>query len=293
MAAYVKFWGTRGSIPTPASWTRVYGGNTPCVEVRFGETVFICDAGSGIRELGKDLVARRPAPQQLHLLITHTHWDHIQGFPFFEPVYMPATQIRVYGREGDVNRPYQLLSGQMSSDYFPVSFKDLGASIVDDHLEDGQKKIDGVLVRSIPLNHPGGCLGYSFEKDGRKIFYATDNELEITPGDVFPDPANTGPLRHFPKALVQAAHGADLLVLDAQYDDKEYASRKKWGHSSCFSATDFAIQAGAKNLALFHHDPESTDRKLDETVHSCRQRAHSRGAELIIMAAREGVELKF
>ena len=143
------------------------------------------------------------------------------------------------------------------------------------------------------LNHPGGCLGYSFEKDGRKIFYATDNELEITPGDVFPDPANTGPLRHFPEALVQAAHGADLLVLDAQYDDKEYASRKKWGHSSCFSATDFAIQAGAKNLALFHHDPESTDRKLDEMVHSCRQRAHSRGAELIIMAAREGVELKF
>jgi phosphoribosyl 1,2-cyclic phosphodiesterase len=293
VAAFVKFWGTRGSIPTPASWTRVYGGNTPCVEVRFDETVFICDAGSGIRELGKDLLARRPTPQQLHLLISHTHWDHIQGFPFFEPVYKAATQIRVYGREGDVNRPYQLLSGQMSSDYFPVSFKDLGASIVDDHLDAGQKEIDGVLVRSIALNHPGGCLGYCLEKQGRKIFYATDNELEIAPGDKFPDLDNSGSLRRFPGALVQMAEGADLLILDAQYDDTEYVAKKKWGHSSCYSATDFAIQARAKSLALFHHDPESTDRKLDEMVHSCRQRANFHGAELTIMAAREGVELKF
>jgi phosphoribosyl 1,2-cyclic phosphodiesterase len=293
VAAYVKFWGTRGSIPTPASWTRVYGGNTPCVEVRFDKTIFVCDAGSGIRELGKDLLARHPSPKHLHLLISHTHWDHIQGFPFFEPVYMPATQIRVFGREADVNSPYQLLSGQMSSDYFPVSFKDLGASIVDDHLDGGQKEIDGVLVRSIPLNHPGGCLGFCFEKDGRKIFYATDNELEIAPGDVFPDLDNFGPLRHFPEALVQAAQGADLLIHDAQYTDKEYAAKIKWGHSSCYSATDFAIQAKAKSLALFHHDPESTDQELDEMVHSCRQRANCHGAELTIMAAREGVELKF
>lgn len=292
MAAYVKFWGTRGSIPTPASWTRVYGGNTPCVEVRFDETVFICDAGSGIRELGKDLLARSPSPKQLHLLISHSHWDHIQGFPYFGPVYLPATQIRVYGRHGTGISPYQLLSGQMSSDYFPVSFKDLGASIVDDDL-DGQKMIDGVLVRSLPLNHPGGCQGYCLEKGGRKIVYATDNELEIGAWDVFPDPDHTGPLRRCPEALVQAAQGADLLILDAQYDDKEYAAKRKWGHSSCYSATDLAIQAKAKSLALFHHDPESTDRSIDEKVQSCRQRAACRGATLTIMAAREGVELKF
>jgi phosphoribosyl 1,2-cyclic phosphodiesterase len=292
MAAFVKFWGTRGSIPTPASWTRVYGGNTACVEVRFDETIFICDAGSGIRELGKDLLARDPPPKQLHLLISHSHWDHIQGFPYFGPVYLPATQIRVYGRHGNGVSPYQLLSGQMSSDYFPVSFKDLGASIVDDDLG-GQKMIDGILVRSFPLNHPGGCLGYCFERAGRKIVYATDNELEIGAWDVFPDPENTGPLRRVPEALVQAVQGADLLILDAQYDDREYAAKRKWGHSSCFSATDLAIQAGAKSLALFHHDPESTDRAVDEKVQSCRQRAAARGATLTIMAAREGVELKF
>jgi phosphoribosyl 1,2-cyclic phosphodiesterase len=115
------------------------------VEVRFGEAIFICDAGSGIRELGKDLVERHPTPKPLHLFISHSHWDHIQGFPYFAPVYLPATQIRVYGRHGNGVSPYQLLSGQMSSDYFPVSFKDLGASIVDDDLG-GEKIIDGVVL---------------------------------------------------------------------------------------------------------------------------------------------------
>jgi phosphoribosyl 1,2-cyclic phosphodiesterase len=293
MAVFVKFWGTRGSIPTPASWTRVYGGNTPCVEVRFGGSIFICDAGSGIRELGKDLLARRPSPKRLHLFISHTHWDHIQGFPFFEPVYTPDTEIHVYGRTGDANSPYQLLSGQMASEYFPVSFKDLGANIIDDNLNDEAKEIEGVVVRSFPLEHPGGCRGYSFEGQGRKIVYATDNELKPNPEYVFPDHDGSGPLRRAPDPLVEAARDADLLILDSQYDDKEYASKRNWGHSAFYSATDFAIQAGAKTLALFHHDPESTDRAVDEKVELCRKRASNHGADLIIMAAREGVELKF
>ena len=198
MAAFVKFWGTRGSIPTPASWTRVYGGNTSCVEVRFGDAVFICDAGSGIRELGKDLLTRQPPPVNLHLLITHTHWDHIQGFPFFAPVYQQSMPIHVYGQQPDDDTTYRVLSGQMSSAYFPVSFKDLGGSIVPDHLRDGELEIAGVRVRSFPLNHPGGCVGYCLEMDGRKIVYATDNELEPQAEDVFPDLDNSGPLRLAP-----------------------------------------------------------------------------------------------
>lgn len=293
MPVFVKFWGTRGSLPTPASWTRVYGGNTPCVEIRFDETIFICDAGSGIRELGKDLLERKPPARHFHLLISHTHWDHIQGFPFFAPVYLPTIRIHVYGKGVGQTSPYQLLSGQMASEYFPVSFRDLGASIVDDHLDEGQKEIEGVTVRSFPLNHPGGCLGYSFEKDGRKIVYATDNELEIWPDDVFPDYQNSGPLRRFSEALAQAMSNADLLILDAQYTDEEYAKKKKWGHSSCYSATDLAIQAKARTLALFHHDPESTDRSVDQMVQSCCQRASNLESPLAILAAREGVELKF
>lgn len=293
MPAFVTFWGTRGSIPTPASWTRVYGGNTPCVEIRFDGTIFICDAGSGIRELGKDLARRNPPPKTLHLLISHTHWDHIQGFPFFAPVYLPDTRIHVYGQHAKDDRVCGVLSGQMSTEFFPVSFQQLNARIVADHLHDGRRKVDGVEVSSFPHNHPGGCFGYCFAKGGCKIVYSTDNELEIQAGELFPDLENTSPLRRMPEALVQAVQDADLLIHDAQYDEKEYATKRKWGHSSCFSATDLAIQARAKNLALFHHDPEGTDRAVDEKVASCRQRALRLGSPLKICAAREGVEMKF
>lgn len=293
MPVFVKFWGTRGSIPTPASWTRVYGGNTSCVEVRFDDVVFICDAGSGIRELGKDIITRQPRPSELHLLITHAHWDHIQGFPFFTPAYMPQMQVHIYGAGRDENRPYQLLSGQMSSEYFPVSFSQLGAKIIPDNFEDSKITIGGVRVSSFPLNHPGGCNGYLFEKDGRKIVYATDNEIVPQSGDIFPDPENKGPMRKIPGALVAVAHGADLLIADAQYDDREYAAKKGWGHSSSFSVTDWAVQSGVKNLAIFHHDPEITDKDIDLKIQNCQQRAARLGGQLGIFAAREGVELKF
>jgi phosphoribosyl 1,2-cyclic phosphodiesterase len=293
MAAFVKFWGTRGSIPTPSSWTRVYGGNTSCVEIRFDDTIFICDAGSGIRELGKDLALREPRPTELHLMITHTHWDHIQGFPFFTPAYLKTTQIRVYGQSVEHNSPYELLSGQMSSDYFPVAFRELGARIISDHLIKGAKEIDGVRVRSFPLNHPGGCVGYVFEKDGRKIVYATDNEIEIQPGDKFPDLHYNGPLRQAPPELVNIVQDADLLITDAQYDEKEYVAKRNWGHSSCLSVTDLAIRARVKQLALFHHDPESTDKEVDLKVKLCCERAFRHGARVNVFAAREGVELKY
>lgn len=293
MSVFVKFWGTRGSIPTPSSWTRVYGGNTPCVEVRFDDTIFICDAGSGIRELGKDMAVREPRPTQVHLLITHTHWDHIQGFPFFTPAYMKTMKIHVYGEAKNDDTPCRVLSGQMASEFFPVSFKELGAQIVLDHFENGKKAVNGVTMRSFALNHPGGCNGYLFEKNGRKIVYATDNELEIQPGDKFPDLDGRGPLRRMPEELVNLFQGADLLITDAQYDEKEYAGKRGWGHSSCLSVTDLAIRAKVKQLALFHHDPERTDSQVDANVKSCCERASLHRASLTVFAAREGVELKY
>ena len=293
MATFVKFWGTRGSLPTPSSWTRVYGGNTACVEIRFNDTLFICDAGSGIRELGKDLMTRNPRPTDIHLLLTHAHWDHIQGFPFFVPAYLTTSRIHVYSPTAGDRSRHDLLSGQMTSAHFPVSFKDLGAQILSDDLGADGKEIGGVTVRSFELNHPGGCFGYAFEQGGCKIVYATDNELKLQPGDAFPDPGHLGPPRKAPPALIEVARGADLLIADAQYDDSQYASKKGWGHSSCSSVTDLGTQAAVKNLALFHHDPESADFDIDAMVKSCRQRAAKRGTAMIIFAAREGVELKF
>jgi phosphoribosyl 1,2-cyclic phosphodiesterase len=293
MAAFVKFWGTRGSIPTPASWTHVYGGNTSCVEVRFDDTIFICDAGSGIREFGKDIIARTPRPTELHLLVTHPHWDHIQGFPFFTPAYMKQMRIRVYGATSIQNRPFRLLSGQMSSEYFPISFQELGAEIILDYFVHSAIEVGGVRVRHFPLQHPGGCIGYIFEKNGRKIVYATDNEIEIHPDDKFPDLENKSPLRKIPEAFIEAVRGADLLIADAQYDDAEYAKKKGWGHSNCFTVTDWAIRANVKNLAIFHHDPEITDKNVDAKIQTCAQRAARLGGRLSVFAAREGVELKF
>jgi phosphoribosyl 1,2-cyclic phosphodiesterase len=293
MAVFVKFWGTRGSIPTPATWTRVYGGNTPCVEVRIGETVLICDAGSGIRGLGKDLLSRQSRPAELHLLLTHTHWDHIQGFPLFAPAFMKATRIVVYERAPGDHRLFELLSGQMSSEYFPVPFRELGAEIAPDFFIDNCKSLNKARIRSFPLNHPGGCRGFVIEAEGRKIVYATDNELDIPEGQEFRGNEKTAPLRPPPPALLEVARNADLLITDAQYNEPEYAAKRGWGHSSCFSVIDWAIAANAASVALFHHDPESSDTELDERVNQCAERAALHGAQLSVFAAREGVELKF
>jgi phosphoribosyl 1,2-cyclic phosphodiesterase len=293
MSAFVKFWGTRGSIPTPGSWTRVYGGNTSCLEVRFGDTVFICDAGSGVRQLGKDLLTRDPLPNDLHLFITHTHWDHIQGFPFFAPAHLKNFRIYLYGTGTDDTSRYRLISGQMTSSYFPVDFGDLKAEVIADMIQDGRKEIAGVQVTCFPTNHPGGCYGYRFDKDNVSVAYVTDNELPIQPGDTFPDLENKGGLRKMPEDMLEKIKGVDLLVADSQYDETQYAEKVGWGHSSCFSTTDLGIQAGAKALALFHHDPESTDEEIDEKVAACRRRVEHFGSEMTVFAAREGVELKF
>lgn len=292
MAVFVKFWGTRGSIPTPGSGTRVYGGNTSCVEVRFGNTVLICDAGSGIRGLGRDLLTRETVPGEVHLFITHTHWDHIQGFPFFEPSHRRDMRLNLYEPHGGDQSRHQLLSGQMSSAYFPVSFGDLGAQVVSHTLAAEGSVIDGVKVRSFPLNHPGGCYGFIFEGEGKKVAYVTDNEIVPAPGDTIPDSQHLGQMRTIPPALLAACAKADLIICDSQYDDEEYLRKKGWGHSSCLTVTDFAVQADAEALALFHHDPECTDEQVDQRVESCRRRAVRFESALAVFAAREGVELK-
>jgi phosphoribosyl 1,2-cyclic phosphodiesterase len=289
MRIFVKFWGTRGSIPTPGDRTRKYGGNTACVEIRCGSHLFICDAGSGIRELGADLLARGSGSLVGHFFFSHAHWDHIQGFPFFVPADRPGNRFLIYGaRQGD-DRFYQLLSGQMKSDYFPIGFGALRAEIVADHLDDGRKEIGEVLVETFPLNHPGGCLGYTFSHRSKKIVYATDNEVLV---EGRPEADGSAKLRIASPALVNSMRGADLLIADGQYTDAEYPPKQGWGHTSCLTAVDLAIQAEAKQLAIFHHDPTHSDSVVDEIIESCRQRVNGFSSELVVFAAREGMELE-
>jgi len=293
MAFFVKFWGTRGSIPTPGARTRRYGGNTSCVEVRTEDAIFICDGGTGLRELGIDLSRRYPSqPLTLHMFFSHPHWDHIQGFPFFAPVYAPTNTIYVYGASKGDHSIADLLSGQMQSSYFPVDFKDLSGKIIAAELDGGSATVHDVRVTAFRQQHPGGSLGFIFEHDARKVVYSTDNELD----KMLPDPdavlRDPWALRKLPDEMVEAARGADLLIADAQYTDGEYAPKVGWGHPRASTVVDWAVAAGVKHVALYHHDPMHADRDVEAKVDSCNERAKRHGAKLTVFAAREGMELK-
>lgn len=288
----VRFWGVRGSIPTPGPRTRRYGGNTSCVEVRVDDTILIFDAGTGLRELGVQLLRGRPKDLTLHLFLSHPHWDHIQGFPFFAPAYVESTTLYVYGPKGD-DKNYQLLSGQMANAYFPVRFSDLGANIVSRSFAGTSVKAGDVTVHSFGQKHPGGSMGFRVEHGDKSIVFATDSELDqllLNPAMVKKTP---DALRELPAELIAAAADADLLIADAQYTDIEYAQKVGWGHPRATTVVDFAVQAGVRQLALTHHDPMHSDRDVDLMVLECQERAEAHGAELEVFGAREGVTLKY
>ena len=293
MSLFVNFWGTRGSIPTPGFKTKRFGGNTSCVEVRAGETLLICDAGTGLRELGLDLASRGLTTVEAHMFFSHTHWDHIQGFPFFIPAYAPTTTLNVYEVSPSETRFENLLRGQMASDHFPVSFSDLGSRIVAKHFDaQGQVTINDVQVACLEQTHPGQSFAYSFEYDGKKIIYATDSEIDLTlenPDEVAED---LTALRRSPAKLVEFVRGADLLIADGQYTDDEYPNKVGWGHARANTVVDLAIQADVKQCAIFHHDPLHSDKRVEEIVDEGRARARAAGSDVQVLGAREGLELK-
>ncbi|MCA3015633.1 MAG: MBL fold metallo-hydrolase [Myxococcaceae bacterium] len=291
MGFFVRFWGVRGSIPTPGPRTRRYGGNTSCYEMRSDTTVLIFDAGTGLRELGLSLVrSPPPAGLELHLFLSHPHWDHIQGFPFFTPAYLPTTTIHVYGSEKNEN--YQLLSGQMANAYFPVAFKDLSARIVPRSFTGDVVQAGDFVVRRFDQRHPGGSSGFRVEREGRVVVFATDCELD----QLLLDPAaardRPDARRTLPASVLAPMRDADLLIADAQYTDEEYPKRVGWGHARANTVVDLALQAGVRQLALTHHDPMHSDRDVDAMVLTAVERVRAAGAELEVFGAREGVTLR-
>ena len=291
---FVKFWGVRGSIPTPEHGSRVYGGNTSCVEVRCGAGLFVLDAGTGIRRLGADLMTRGLPHVNVNFLFSHPHWDHIQGFPFFAPAYVPGNTLHVYDA-GQDHKIAKLLSGQMSSGYFPVDFAELGGNVVSMELAEGKQVIDGVTVSYLKQVHPGGSFAYCLETEGSKVVYATDSELDAhfhsdsVPFDVA---SNLRKLRPVPQRYIEFMKNADLLVADAQYLDEEYPLKIGWGHPRATTVVDLALQAGVKRLALFHHDPMESDDHVNRKLELCRERAKHHRVDIDIFAARELVEIK-
>jgi phosphoribosyl 1,2-cyclic phosphodiesterase len=279
----VRFWGTRGSVPTPGPSTVRYGGNTACVELRTNSGgFFIIDSGTGIRELGLQL-ARKGVAVSAHLLLGHTHWDHISGFPFFTPAFVPGNHLVIYGAR-DLDRSLRdVLAGQMHYTYFPVPLGDLRADIEFSELEEGEITIDQAVVRTHYLNHTAVCMGYRIEADGASIAYITDHEPY--------GPPNSGVKHGGDRRLVEFIRGVDLLIQDAQYTPAEYVERRGWGHGTTDYVTDVAVEAGARRAALFHHEPTHADDEIDRMVEYCRARARARGSDVKIFAAAEGQEI--
>ncbi len=287
----VRFWGTRGSIATPGPETVRFGGNTSCVELRTATGhIFIFDCGTGARQLGDALTAGITQPIRASLLFSHTHWDHIQGFPFFAPAFEQENTIAVYAPQGGRRSLHDTLAEQMEYSYFPVDLSQLPAALTYHDLKEGAHPIGGARVVAQYLNHPAMTLGYRVETEGASVVYACDHEpfgAALWRGDAEPGHVESilhdGDRRH-----ARFLAGADLVIHDAQYTPEEYPARKNWGHSPFEYVVELAAAAGVKRLVLTHHDPNHDDAFVAEIERRARAIAGRRGSRLEVFCAFEG-----
>lgn len=249
-----QFWGVRGSIPVPGPDTAGIGGNTSCVEVRCGNAVLIFDGGTGLRVLGQKLV--KEMPLTVHLFFSHVHWDHIQGFPFFAPAFVPGNTIHMYGGHNVAGTVETALAGQMENPNFPVKLDALGASLKFNDLDEGEvlNLEGGAKISTVAGHHPGGVLAYRVDYEGKALVYATDTEHR--PGGL-------------DQNIVTLAKNADVFIYDSQYTPEEYigvasSSKVGWGHSTFEEGVALAKAAGCKKYVLYHHDPAQNDAAVRE-----------------------------
>ena len=306
----VRFWGVRGSIPTPGPDTVRYGGETTCLEIQAGKELIIIDAGSGIRRLGMHLLKEaKGEPINAHLLMTHTHWDHIQGFPFFAPAVIPVNNgnsFHLYGCGNANKKLEEILAGQMVYEYFPISLSQMGATMTYIPISEQHFEIGDVKVQTMFMNHPGRTLGYRLEHDGDVLVFTGDHEpynhflseadeayqvdgQQLSVAELGTDEF----IAQLNNKLVKFAAGADLFIFDAAYTYETYkAGRQGWGHSYPEYAVDVAVKAGVKRLALTHHDPLDTDEDVDAKVEHTRQLIRDRGANIECFGARVDLEMQ-
>lgn len=284
--ALVRFWGTRGSIPTPGALTDKYGGNTTCLEVTLDQTHLIFDAGSGIRELGRTWLENAEPVRAPHLLFTHMHWDHIQGFPFFAPAYLESTSLTIYGADYEEGSTEEILNAQMGGVYFPVP---LSAMRGERHFRATTPlfHIDDVEVRTMQLPHPGGCLAYRVTAGDRVFILATDCELDLAAQNRDELQNDHLTRRRYTPELLEFFESADLLVIDLQYTDEEYQERVGWGHNSIATVADFVAQTEPARAAFTHHDPASSDQTIADIARELADRVSD--VDTRTFAAREGL----
>lgn len=276
----IRCWGARGSIPVSGGEYIKYGGDTTCLDIRTNDgRVIIIDAGSGIRKLGISLLEEKLS--DYHLIFTHAHWDHILGFPFFRPIYSPKTTVQMYGCPFAQESVKKIISKTMEMPNFPVQYEDIGAD-VSYHLScaDGFS-IGTVGIFPIQLSHPNRSVGYKFVEDGKSFVFFTDHEVSHS---------HEGGLDY--DSYVEFAHGADLLIHDAEYTDDDYHKTKSWGHSTYKDALRLASDAGVKRLGLFHHNQDRTDDQIDGIVGECRSMIGKQGLEMDCFGVTQSMEFR-
>jgi phosphoribosyl 1,2-cyclic phosphodiesterase len=263
---HIRYWGVRGSIPVPGPQTVRYGGNTSCLEVHTDGHRIILDAGTGLARLGASLTQ----PERLTLILSHLHWDHIQGFPFFGPIYRKESQIDIYtGHSADVNLE-GVLKGQMQEPNFPMNMEGLPAQFSFNEVHSGEKfELPGTTVGTVALHHPNGATGFAFETGGKRFVHLTYHEH--TP--------------EYDESIITFCQGADILSLDTMYTPEQYPNHVGWGHSSWLHGTEIAKRADVRQLVLFHHNPIHDDDTLDRVGRLARQEFSA------TLVAYEGLEL--
>lgn len=277
----VRCWGARGSVPSPGRRTAAYGGNTACVEMRFGSRRLIFDAGTGIRLLGQELM-REGEAVDADIFLTHFHWDHIQGFPFFAPIYDPETRLRIIAPEQQGPDLPTLFARQMGPIYFPIPFEAVAARIHFEHLDAEGWEEGPLRVRPMRMRHPSFTVGYRVEAPSGTVCYIPDNELVGGEYPVDPD---------WRERLAEFVEGADLLIHDAMFEEGEYEGRHGWGHSTYAQAVALAESARVGRILFFHHDPERSDGELRGVVERVREDLSRRGVALEVDAASEGSDI--
>jgi phosphoribosyl 1,2-cyclic phosphodiesterase len=278
----IRFWGVRGSTPAPQPENMRYGGNTSCVEVRVGDHLYVFDCGTGLRVLGQALRQEfGTRPVSGHIFVSHFHWDHIQGLPFFGPLYDNPESRFEFHCSNRTRSLKQVFEEQMAAPYFPVGLNQMRAHQNFHDMEEGHIQLDAATLQASWLNHPQGCMGFRLETRDGIVVYATDNE----PGHAL-----------FDKNVRKLAAGADVLIYDSQYLPEEYAARRRgWGHSHWREAVNVVMESGTKELILFHHDPDHDDACIDKVVKEARNyyprvRAAAEGMQVEVLNARSAVK---
>ncbi len=284
-AMSVRFWGTRGSCPVSGPDTLRYGGNTSCIEVRIEDLILIMDCGTGARGLGKALTQEfKGRPIEGHIFVGHTHWDHIQGFPFFSPLYNPRNTFNIYSVRAAHGSLQTVFGGSMASDYFPIPLNQMAGKLRFIEMA-GPVNLGAAQVSFCHLNHPGLCIGFRIEAQGRVVTYLGDRESYVKIN------GDSDLSRRQDADLAAFAKGSDLLIAEAQYTEEEYPGRKGWGHSTFDDTVRCAMDAGARRLVFFHHDPDHTDEMMDAYVDHSRTIALLAGGKTECMAAQDGMRI--